>query len=207
MNDFYKIAKTYNGYILKVSITKEEKMKKSLLITLIISASMASVACSNKTNENTTNEQLPQNPITIEEAKEIAIKHANLPKEDIVFIKAEESMDNGVKKYDIEFSSKDKKDDYEYEINVDNGEIIEYTLPDKSNTDTSTAKMSEDEAKQIALKHANLTSDKVTFIRSEYEVDNGVEKYNIDFNYDNKEYNYEIDVNTNEIISYEIDNK
>ena len=182
-------------------------MKKSLLITLIISASMTSVACSNKTNENTKKDELPQNSITIEEAKEIAIKHANVPKEDIVFVKAEETMDNGVKKYDIEFSSKDNKYDYEYEINVDSGEIVEYAVPEKQNTDANTAKMSEDKAKEIALKHANLSSDKVTFIKSEYEVDNGVEKYNIDFNYNNKEYNYEIDVNTNEIISYEIDNK
>ncbi|MGL4914385.1 MAG: PepSY domain-containing protein [Romboutsia sp.] len=182
-------------------------MKKLLLITLIISASMASVACSNKTNENTKNDQLPQNSITIEEAKEIAIKHANVPKEEIIFLKAEEIMENGVKKYDIEFSAKDNKDDYEYEINVENGEILEYAVPEKQNTDVNTAKMSEDKAKEIALKHANLTSDKVTFMKSEYEVDNGVEKYNIDFNYDNKEYNYEIDVNSSEVISYEIDKK
>ena len=62
-----------------------------------------------------------------------------------------------------------------------------------------------EEAKQIALKHANLASDKVSFLRSELDIDDGVKKYEIEFNYNSKEYSYEIDAITGNILSYEQD--
>lgn len=64
-------------------------------------------------------------------------------------------------------------------------------------------KISVDEAKQIALKHAKLTSDKVTFIKVEFDAEDG--KYEIEFSYNSKEYDYEINAYTGKLISYEID--
>ena len=47
--------------------------------------------------------------------------------------------------------------------------------------------------------------DKVKFDNIEYDTDNGLNKYDIDFNYNNQEYSYEIDAQTGEILSYGID--
>ena len=69
----------------------------------------------------------------------------------------------------------------------------------------STGNISVDEAKRIALSHAGLTSSQVTFKRTELEVDNGVQKYEIEFYYNNREYSYEINAKTGAILSYEQD--
>ena len=47
-------------------------------------------------------------------------------------------------------------------------------------------KITIDQAKEIALNHAKLTADQVSFIRTESEFDDGIEKYNIEFYYNNQ---------------------
>ena len=79
------------------------------------------------------------------------------------------------------------------------------TATNESNPTPNNAKISEKQAKDIALKHANLTSDKVTFTKTDYETDNGRTKYEIDFYYNNQEYDYEIDAQTGEILSHSIE--
>ena len=66
-------------------------------------------------------------------------------------------------------------------------------------------KIKVDKAKEIALKHANLKSDQVTFIKSELEFEDGIEVYDIEFYFKNIEYSYKINVNTGDIVSYEKD--
>ena len=43
-------------------------------------------------------------------------------------------------------------------------------------------------AKQIALSHAGLTSSQVTFKRTELDFDDGIQKYEVEFYYNNREY-------------------
>lgn len=66
-------------------------------------------------------------------------------------------------------------------------------------------KITIEQAKEIALQHAGLTSDQVSFLRSEYDIDDGVGKYDIEFNYNGREYSYEISTNNGDILSYEQD--
>lgn len=190
-------------------------MKKALIATFIISTSIFCVACNNSTTvkDEPPKQQATQTKITIEEAKDIALKHAKLTSDKVTFVKTEESMDNGVKTYDVEFYV--DKTEYDYEINADTGEIIEFDQ-DIENHEikqdeklNNNAKITEEQAKEIALKHANLTSDKVNFSKVEYEIDKttGVENYDIDFYYNNQEYSYEIDSQSGKVISYEIDKK
>ena len=201
-------------------------MKKVVLATIIISVSMSLVGCKNSkilNNGNETNKK-----VTIEEAKEIALKHANLTSDKVSFIRTETDIDNGVEKYDIEFYYENKE--YDYEINAANGEIIEYdydvenyNIPTKEDSNNIVnnqqsnnidgnqqlnpyeTSITVEEAKEIALKHANLTSSQVSFVKSEFDFDDGVKKYDIEFYYNNREYNYEIDANTGRILSYEQD--
>ena len=74
-----------------------------------------------------------------------------------------------------------------------------------NSTVNSNNKITIEEAKSIALKHSNLDESQVSFIRSEYDFDNGIEKYEIEFYYNNNKYEYEINAKTGDIISYDYD--
>ena len=71
---------------------------------------------------------------------------------------------------------------------------------------TSTAAITEDQAREIALTNAGLTSDQVTFLRSKLDYDDGRRVYDIEFyTADYTEYDYEIDADTGTILSYDFD--
>lgn len=97
----------------------------------------------------------------------------------------------------------------EYDNNIDQDSNQNNNEPNtKNNTQSnvnSTVDVSIDKAKEIALSHAGLTSDQVTFKRTELDFDDGVQKYEVEFIYNNKEYSYEIDATTGKVISYEQD--
>ena len=75
----------------------------------------------------------------------------------------------------------------------------------QNNNINNTGDISLDKAKEIALSHAGLASNQVTFQRIELDFDNGIQKYEIEFYYNYREYSYEIDANTGNILSYEQD--
>ena len=60
-------------------------------------------------------------------------------------------------------------------------------------------------AENIALEHAGLKAADVKFVRSEYEIDDGVKQYDISFYQDMLEYEYEIDADRENIISFDMD--
>lgn len=65
--------------------------------------------------------------------------------------------------------------------------------------------ISEEEAKAIALKDAGLTEEEVSSIRVKMETDDGVQEYEVDFYAGDKEYDYDIDAQTGEIRSKDMD--
>lgn len=69
----------------------------------------------------------------------------------------------------------------------------------------SQATITKEEAEAIALAHAGFTADQVTRLRTEYEIDDGVPRYEVQFRQDRWEYDYEIDANTGAILSYDRD--
>lgn len=74
------------------------------------------------------------------------------------------------------------------------------------NNNTEASMISEDEAKQIALSHAGLANDQVTFIKSGLDRDHGRLNYDIEFyTQDQTEYDYEIDPYTGEVLEYDHD--
>ena len=221
----------------------EKKMKKISFIIIIALFSIGVTACKNSSSNNTgtntgtnagTNTEANtsinegdntsvNNKITIEKAKEIALKHAGLTKDQVSFVRAERDIDDGIEKYDVEFNYDGKE--YDYEISAIGGKIIKYdheiedvnshnnvttntqgsTQNDAANNTNSTDNISVDKAKQIALSHAGLTSSKVTFKKTELDFDDGIQKYEVEFYYNNREYSYEINAKTGEILSYEQD--
>ena len=75
----------------------------------------------------------------------------------------------------------------------------------QNNTVNNTGNISVDKAKEIALSHAGLSADQVTFVKVNMDFDDGIQKYEIEFYYNYREYSYEIDANTGNILSYEQD--
>ena len=244
-------------------------MKKILLTTIIMGMGAGLIGCtqasqnSSQTAQNNTqtvqsnesvntqtdntvanqNVDSKSNKITVDEAKKIALNHANLTSKEVSFINAEADMDNGVEFYDIELYNNNKE--YDYEISAADGKIIEYDYDvegygestnvsnnnssntnkqnsNKSNTNTtnnkannnqntntnsntSSNKISADKAKKIALNHANLTSNQVSYVQVEADFDDYTPSYDVEFYHNNVEYSYEINANTGNIISFEKD--
>jgi len=61
------------------------------------------------------------------------------------------------------------------------------------------------QAIDIALAHAGLTADDVQYLYTEYEIDDRIPQYDVDFRKDRMEYEYEIHAETGEILSYDLD--
>lgn len=172
-----------------------------------------------KNNNNNTNTQTnaSSNLITAAKAKEIALQHADVAAADATFIKAEYDYDNGVKKYDVEFSVKNVE--YDYDINAESGKVIrsekeiddDYraatttTVAKSTNANNSNNTISAAKAKEIALGHAKIAADKVAYIRAEYDYDDGIRQYEVEFKVDNVEYDYIINAVTGAVIGYEKD--
>ena len=153
--------------------------------------------------------------ISLDKAKEIALSHAGLSADQVTFVKVNMDFDDGIQKYDIKFYCNGQE--YDYEINSSNGQIVQFDydmeynyIPNNNTTNyqsnvNTTANISVERAKEIALSHAGLASNQVTFQRIELDFDNGIQKYEIEFYYNYREYSYEIDANTGNILSYEQD--
>lgn len=196
-------------------------MRKILLTTIIMGMSVGLIGCSTQTlqSEESTNTQTSttvssenisdsSSKMTVEQAKEIALNHAKLTSKDVSFINEESDIDDGLETYDIEFYSDNKE--YDYEISATDGEIIEYDYDVESysnitDTNSNSNQITIEEAKEIALNHAKLTSKDVSHIEVDTDFDDNTPNYDIEFYHNNTEYNYEIDANSGNIISFEND--
>ena len=67
------------------------------------------------------------------------------------------------------------------------------------------AAITPEQAQAIALEHAGFTADQVKYLRTEYEIDDGVPQYEVQFHQDRWEYDYEINADTGAIMSYDMD--
>ena len=213
-------------------------MKKASLAAIIAAISISLVGCTNGevgSNAGTDiNSELNNlKNITIEQAKEIALKHAGLTMDQVSFFESENDIDNGLEKYDIEFSHDGKE--YDYEISLVDGSIIQYDNEieprnDENNnkansvnnkqedvasvssasvtqnsTQSNTSNISVEKAKEIALSHAGLSSSQVIFVQAKSEYEHGIQKYEIEFYCNGIEYDYDINATNGQILSYDHD--
>ena len=164
--------------------------------------------------------------ISENEVKDIVADNMSVNSGDLYFESIDLEMDKNV--YEVEVSYQNRE--YEYRIDAKSGKIIstDFNTTDSITNDNSsnnnnnnnnsntngsnnngnnatTASIPLDEAKSIALTNANLTEDAVKFLKTELDHENGVLVYEIDFTYDTYEYDYKIDANTGEIVSYDRD--
>jgi peptidase propeptide and YPEB domain protein len=153
--------------------------------------------------------------ITADEAKNIALAHAKLAQKDVTFVKAELETDNNRLIYDVDFYSGNIE--YDYDIDAVTGEIISsdldienYNIPAQTTaaqqeTAAPAADIGVERAKEIALAHAGLSNDKVSFVKAQLDNEDGVKVYDVEFYSGNVEYDYEISVADGTIISADQD--
>ena len=146
-----------------------------------------------------------------EAAKEAALAHANISADSVSYINAWLSYDDGrPEHYEVEFAVGSAR--YEYEIDMYSGRVLKYETENtgrhnsnQHHTDSPYADIGEEAAKEAALSHAGLTAEQVSKLKAKYDYDNGYALYEVEFECNGYEYEYEIDAATGTILKYEID--
>jgi len=147
--------------------------------------------------------------ISGEQAKEIALKHAGINKDAALFVKVEAEHKPNRIIYDIEFYADNKE--YDYEIDGNTGEILSFDYEIEngrypSNSPNNSQKyISEADAKAIALEKAGLDASQITYKKCKFEFDDGLAIFDIEIISNGKEYEFEINAVTGDILSYDVD--
>ena len=152
--------------------------------------------------------------LTKDEALTIALKDANLTKDQIKELEIDYDSEQGIFSYEIEFESQNKE--YEYDINAKTGQLTKQIEKDddkqtvnknnNTNTQQSSTNYTKQQALSLALKDAKLNQKQIKNLKIETDQDDGKTIYEIDFNYQNKEYSYDVSA-TKGIIDKDIETK
>lgn len=167
--------------------------------------------------------------ITELEAKNIAFEHANVDESNITISSI--NKDIADRTYEIHFF--DDTYEYEADINYNNGDIRSFEKDIKpnanniinsnstnvnnatNNINTSNSNNTNinatanynyigvEMAREIALEHAGLNNSDVKFNKVDLDINHSVDIYEVEFYYNNMEYDYEINATTGEILKYE----
>ena len=149
-------------------------------------------------NANTTSSTAT---ISEAEAQQIALEDAGLAEADVSFTKTKLDRDDGRQQYEIEFIASADNAKYDYEIDAQSGAILSVDREQgrdsnaQQNTTTSPQTADEitaDEAKAIALQHAGVAEADALYIDIDYDRDDGVNEWSVDFATQDTEYDYEI---------------
>ena len=151
--------------------------------------------------------------IGLDAAKSIALENAGVTQADAQFSTTGLDRRNGTDFYAVDFTANGQS--YEYDIDAITGAIITgpaAAAPGSAAPEASPSSsvgpegVTADQAKEIALNHAGLTADQVTFIRAQLDWDDGCQVYDVEF-YDGSytEYDYEIDAASGAVLSYDFD--
>lgn len=144
-----------------------------------------------------------------DKAKKAALKHAGVKEADIFDYECEFDVENGVATYEVEFSS--GKYDYDYKVNATSGEIIRVDTdyddeddtpakkPANTTNKTTASYIGKGKAKEIALKHAGVSADKIRDYECELDDDDKVVVYEIEFSCNGYDYEYEVNAKTGTI--------
>ena len=155
---------------------------------------------------------MAQVQITEAQAKQIALENAGLAENQVTFVRSNIDYDDGVMEYEVEFYSGNVE--YDYDIDAMTGAIrsmdrdCEYYTPapgNTANTKTAAGGIPQDQALEIALKHAGVAKENAACIQVKPDVDDGMQQFDVEFRVGMTEYTYDIDANTGRIVDFESD--
>ena len=164
----------------------------------------ASNTPSNNTNKSSSSNKTPaSSSITKEKAKSIAFAHAKVSESNVKGLKIENDWEHGQEAYSVSFYTGNYE--YEYDIAKSNGTILkaDKDYEKNNNSSNSNSMISKDKAMSIAL--AKVSGATSSNIYIELEKDDGRYTYEGEINFNNKEYEFEIDAYTGNILKWEVD--
>ena len=140
--------------------------------------------------------------IGAEKALEIALAHAGVQKGAVKDIEVELDFKRGIMVYEVEFKTGGME--YEHLINAITGEIIEdkQKLDDDDDITVPENAINAQKARGIALEHAGVAAENVTDFEIDLDRKNGVALYEVEFRAGDTEYDYVINAQTGEVISF-----
>lgn len=149
--------------------------------------------------------------IGMEEALYAALKHAGVSKDTAYDISVKLDADEDGVEYDVDFKANGKE--YDYEIHASTGEVIkfevetddDYVKTTQSSSSSTESLIGEEKAKEIAFKNAGVTASNAKNVSVKLDNDDGSVKYEVEFNYDKWEYEYDINAYTGAVISSDKD--
>lgn len=177
-------------------IKEEERMKKLMGIIAIITAVFGITAAAADAAAL----------IGEARAKEIALKHAGVAAQQANFTKMKLDRDFGKTEYELEFYADNVK--YEYDIDASSGAVIKFSREVKRGAPKNAADqqglISLDRAKQIVL--ARIPGAKDSNIKEfELDYDHGQPVYEGEVIHNMREYEFEMDARTGDIIEWDVD--
>ena len=158
--------------------------------------------------------------ISQEDAQKTAVAAAGVNEKDILFSKTAKGFDDGREIYEIDFIIPGESK-YEFDIDAATGAILdqgmdyweaeddfEYAALIKEHAQTKgtaksapTGEITEEKAKEIALKDAGLKAANVTFTKCAKDMDDGIARYEVSFRTaDGMEYEYDLSIDTGAIL-------
>ena len=206
-------------------------MKRKLILTgAALSLAVAMTGCGGKPVIN----QQPSSQaqlISMEAAQEVALKAANIAAEDAAISATTLNEAAGTSCYKVEFTSGDYA--YAYTVNAETGAVMEMSSREKNAVDTQaqteatvsaadsattqssaaataqtvTGTVDEEMAQKIALEHAGVKAADATITKSKLDYEDRRQVYEIEWYAGGKKYDYEIAVDTGEILSSGYDEK
>lgn len=138
-------------------------------------------------------------------AKEIALNYAGVLFSDARGLKSELDFDDGIMVYEVEFDYSGTE--FEYDIDALTGEVLKNKkeYKDKETYKYSGDSVAEENAKTTALNHAGISAENVRGIDVETDEDDGIIKYEVEFESSGREYSYEVDAESGHILDYDKD--
>ena len=141
--------------------------------------------------------------IGAEKALEIALAHAGVQKGAVKDIEVELDFKRGIMVYEVKFKTGGME--YEHLINAITGEIIEDKQKlDDDNDDAIVPEnaINAQKARSIAFEHAGVAAENVTDFEIDLDRKNGVTVYEVEFRAGDTEYDYVINAQTGEVVSF-----
>lgn len=168
--------------------------------------------------------------LTAAEAQEIAYQNAGVSQSDVTYNRVEKDREDGTATYDVDFTT--AEGEYSYTIDASTGSIMDrdhesYVSSSQSSSQTAssassnsssssaassssstaasstvTYKVSDSQAKEIALKDAGLAESAVSNLIVTLDTDDGQVHYDVDFDdlATNLDYDYQINADTGAIM-------
>ena len=152
----------------------------------------------------------PSPYITMEKARQIALTHAGVSAADAVWDEREFDFENGKPVFELEFAVNGTE--YEYDIDAATGKILRtWTERDDDRPASSAAAPSApsadyiglEKARAIALERAGVAAANAVWEESDFDLDDGVPVYELEFRANGYEYSCDVHALTGKVLDYD----